>query len=113
LQQGQSQIWAAPILFSTAECYNPAKGGEFFDYLAFKLLVVQKIGAQATYDPSKISLLDVNQVQGFYEQVGRNTEYIIHPEEILADNFSFMMIGKPNLPSPEIQQKLAAILRQH
>jgi len=110
LQQGQSQIWAIPILFSTSDRYDPAKGGEFFAYLAFRLLVVQKTGAQATYDPSKITLLDVNQVQGFYEQVGRNTEYIIHPEEILADNFSFMMIGKPNLPSPQIQQKLAATL---
>lgn len=113
LQQGESQIWAVPILFSTADRYDPAKGGEFFAYLAFKLLVVQKTGTQATFEPSKIILLDVNQVQGFYEQVGRNTEYIIHPEEILADNFSFMVVAKPDLPSPEIQQKLAAILRQH
>jgi len=67
---------------------------------------------RATYDPSKIALLDVSKVQGFYEQVGSNTDYIIHPEEILADNFKFLLVGMTNLPSPEIQQNLAAALRQ-
>jgi hypothetical protein len=112
LQSGQSSVWGVPILFSNADRYDPAAGGEFFQYLEFKFLVVEKPDAGATYDPSKIALLDVNQVQGFYEQVGRNTEYIIHPEEILADNFKFLLVGRTNLPSPEIQRNLAAALRQ-
>lgn len=110
IESGQKSIWAVPILFSKSEHYNPAAGGEFFDYLDFKFLVVQKSDSHATYDPSKITLLDVNQLQGFYEQIGRNTDYILHPEEILADNFEYLLIGKPNLPSPDVQRRLVAAL---
>lgn len=108
----RAAVWVVPILFSKTDRYDPNRGGEFFDYLEFKFLVVQKSDSHATYDPSKLILLDANQLQGFYEQVGRNTEYIVHPEEILADNFEFLLIGKPNLPSPEIQRNLVAALHQ-
>jgi hypothetical protein len=43
-------------------------------------------------------------------RIGRNTEYIIHPEEILADNFVLLVNGA-KAPSPEILQKLDAVLR--
>ena len=29
-------------------------------------------------------------VQNFYDQISRNSLYIIHPNEILADNFSIL-----------------------
>lgn len=111
VESGQTSIWVVPILFSKSEHYNPATGGEFFEYLDFKFLAVQKPDSHATYDPSRVTLLDVSQIQGFFEQVGRNTDYIIHPEEILADNFKFLLIGKPNLPSPDVQRRLVAALR--
>lgn len=112
VESGQTPIWAVPILFSKSEHYNPAADGEFFDYLEFKFLVVQVSDSHVTYNPSKITLLDVNQLGGFYEQIGRNTDYIIHPEEILADNFEYLLTGKPNLPSPDTQRKLAAALHR-
>ena len=111
VESGRTPIWAVPILFSKSDHYNPANGGEFFDYLVFEFLVVDNSGSHATYDPSKVTLLDVGKIQGFYEQVGRNTDYIIHPEEILADNFEYLLSGKPNLPSPDVQRRLAAALR--
>ena len=43
--------------------------------------------------------------------IGKNTEYIINPEEILADNFAYLVTQKKNLPNPEIIQKIAAILK--
>jgi hypothetical protein len=113
VELGRTSIWAVPILFSKSDHYNPANGGEFFDYLDFQFLVVEKSGSDATYDPSNVTLLDVGQIQGFYEQIGRNTGYIIHPEEILADNFEYLLIGRPNLPSPDVQRRLAAALRSH
>jgi hypothetical protein len=113
VESGGMPIWAVPILFSKSDHYNPASGGEFFDYLKFQFLVVEKSGPDATYDPSKVTLLDVRQMQGFFEQIGRNTDYIIHPEEILADNFEYLLIGKPNLASPDVQLKLATALRSH
>lgn len=116
VQTSQGAVWAVPILFSRTSRYDAAKGGPFFDYLEFKLLVVQRTGssatARATYDVAHPVLLDVNQVSGFYEQVGRNTDYIIHPEEILADNFKLLLLGRTNVPSPQILRKMAAILSQ-
>lgn len=113
VESGRTSIWLVPILFSKSDHYNPATGGEFFDYLDFEFLVVEESGSHATYDPSKVTLLNVGQIQGFYEQVGRNTGYIIHPEEILADNFEYLLIGKPNLPSPDVQRRLTAALQSH
>jgi hypothetical protein len=116
VQRDGSAIWAVPILFSLSPRYDTAQGGPFFRYLEFKLLVVQREGssptARATYDVAHPALLDLDQVSGFYRQVGRNTDYIIHPEEILADNFKLLLLGKANVPSPDVLRRLSAVLSQ-
>ena len=68
--------------------------------------------ARATYDVAHPTLLDLDQVSGFYEQVGRNTDYIIHPEEILADNFKLLLVGKADVSSPDVLRRLRAVLGQ-
>ena len=55
--------------------------------------------------------------QGLYEQIGRNTVYLIHPEEILADNFAQLYVATlrsppPSVASPAILAKMRAILFQ-
>ena len=47
---------------------------------------------------------------GFFEQVGRTTGYLIHPEEILADNFELLVAADRRPPSPEIVRRLGEIL---
>ena len=47
---------------------------------------------------------------GFYDKIGLNTKYIIHPEEILADNFVILVQGKTDIPSPEIIESMRNIL---
>ncbi len=49
-------------------------------------------------------------ISGFYEQVGRNTGYIIHPEEILADNFALLVLAQKNVRSPQILDDMRTIL---
>lgn len=39
------------------------------------------------------------------------TDYIIHPEEILAENFVHMVMREANLPSPEIVHAIETSLR--
>lgn len=41
-------------------------------------------------------------VSGYLEQVGENTEVENQPEEILAENFALLVIGKEDVPSPKI-----------
>ena len=57
------------------------------------------------------------QLQGLFEQIGRNTQYLAHPEEILADNFFQLFVSTLRSPpgevqSPEILERLRAILFQ-
>ncbi len=115
LQVAGQDHWAIPILFSNTETYDVRKGGEFFNYLEFKLLLVERAddsdAVTPLYDGEQPKLIDVPQASGFHEQIGKNTRYIIHPEEILADNFAFLVLGKPNLPSPEIVERLEKILK--
>jgi hypothetical protein len=97
---------AVPVLFADSAKYDTARGGEFFNYLRFKLLLAG--GAKAI----RRQLVDLSEVTGFFEQVGKNTGYIIHPEEILADNFALMVMQKPKLPTPEVIERIRAALGQ-
>ena len=110
---GEEQ-WIIPILFSREEKYDPDKGGEFFRYLQFKLVVVERaeegMGVEVVREGGKAKLVDAGEVTGFLEQVGQNTTYLIHPEEILADNFVLLVTGKRDVPSPGVVVQLGRIL---
>ncbi len=49
---------------------------------------------------------------GFFEQVGRNTDYIIPPDEILAVNFVYRVEGQPNLPTPRMVEAMGKVVRE-
>lgn len=104
-------LWVVPILFSTTEKDDLERGGEFLKHLQVKFLVVTK--NQITYDVSNPKLLDINQLSGFFEQVGKNTEYVIHPEEILADNFVFLILEEKNVSSPNILKKMRKVFLEN
>jgi hypothetical protein len=76
--------------------------------IQFKLLAIDA-NCQAVMKGDTLALYDVAEVTGFFDKTGKNTEYIIHPEEILADNFS-LLLGEADVPNPEITTGLAKIL---
>jgi hypothetical protein len=43
--------------------------------------------------------------------VGRNTGYILHPDEILAENFLHMINRTTNLATPRIVEEMANVFR--
>jgi len=43
-------------------------------------------------------------------KVGRNTGYLIHAEEMLADNFALLVTRAANVPSPEVLARIRAAL---
>lgn len=108
--------WAIPVLYSRTPEYDEKQGGEFFDYLQFEFLILETSNAAdpstATYDDEHIRLVAPDDVAGFYEQVGRNTDYIIHPEEILADNFALLVMGVEKVPTPNVLRDIKEILDQ-
>ena len=107
-------IWAVPILLSRTQKYDTSRGGEFFDYLQLALILVEKPGNSDTprvlSGPQGPRLVGLSQVSGFFEQVGKNTQYIIHPEEILADNFALLVLGNREVASPEVLDKMSGTL---
>lgn len=108
LRAAGEDVTAIPVLIAASDKYDVNRGGEFFQYLQLKFLVRPR-GATRPAD----RLLDLEQLEGFFEQVGRNTNYIIHPEEILADNFALLVLGESNVASPEVLQRMRNILVQH
>jgi hypothetical protein len=108
--------WAIPVLYSVTPEYDENRGGEFFDYLKFEFLLLEAGNsadpATARYDEQHLQLVGPDDVTGFYEQVGRNTDYIIHPEEILADNFALLILGVEKVPSPKVIGDIREILER-
>lgn len=105
LQSAGEEVLALPFLYSRSEKYDPERGGDFFQYLQFVFLRMN--AKEASGEPV---FMRPNEVSGFHEQIGKNTNYIIHPEEILADNFRFLILEKKDVKSPEVLEKLSAAL---
>ncbi len=116
VQVAGADVWAVPIIFSRIDRYDVQQGRDFFSYMQSQLLLIDRAdnspNAKPLYTGSQPRLVDFSEVRGFYEQIGRNTEYIIHPEEILADNFAMLVMGDPDVPSPEVLKKLQDVLMQ-
>jgi len=114
LQIDGHESLAVPVLLSSVETYDLKRGGEFFAYLQFQFLVVEKdrgsANLRAVAEGSSPKLVGMEVVSGFMEQVGKNTEYIIHPEEILADNFALLVLDTHAVASPEILRKMREVL---
>lgn len=91
-----------PILYSRTPVYDVARGGEFFDYL--------QLGFLAVPTPPNPRVIGLRELSGFVEQIGQNTQYVIHPEEILADNFSLLATGDTAVRSPEVLERIRRTL---
>ncbi|HUF22061.1 MAG TPA: hypothetical protein VMP00_15070 [Burkholderiales bacterium] len=106
----------APVLLSRSPVYDAAFGIELDDYWTMRLLALERDERTGTKKPlladGEPRLFRVREVSGFFERIGRNTRYIIHPEEIMADNFSLLLFGG-EIRNPEIVEGLRALLSGH
>jgi len=105
------KVKVAPILYARTEKYDEKQGGAFFRYLVFRLLAldVEDLAKAKRDADGKLTLLKPEEAKGFQEKIGRNTRYVIHPEETMADNFVFLVLGKKDLPNPEIVQAMKKV----
>ncbi|MCB0646200.1 MAG: hypothetical protein KDC49_06035 [Saprospiraceae bacterium] len=69
-----------PIIHSKYKAYNPMLK-EFFEYLSFDFFPIDEQGRVGNV-PAKLGSME-----GLYDKIKDNTQYIIHPDEIMADNF--------------------------
>jgi hypothetical protein len=90
-------IQAVPIIYANNNGYTKEKSS-FFSYLEFNLFKITPLSNDKwkveTQPDGLSSTLQIPQIPDFYRQIKDNTTYIIHPDEVLADNFSFIMLDK-------------------
>jgi hypothetical protein len=90
----RASVTVAPLLFS-ASTFDPSSKRSMFGYMKFQLMEVRSNdgkGWKPTIVDDKPVLHDAA-IPDFHRQIGANTRYIIHPEEILADNFASLVAG--------------------
>jgi len=105
-----------PVLYSRVANYDAAAGRPFFATMEFRLMAVETPdGRPAVPLPAadgRPLLRSPQEVGGFFEQTGRNTGYLIHPEEIVADNVALLLGaagGKPPA-SPDVLERIERLL---
>lgn len=107
-------VTAAPILYANVERYESKLGGPFFRFLEFRLMVVEQRGGDwrpAADAEGKPILVNARENASYLRQIGRNTDYIIHPDEILADNFVHLVEGRSDLKTPRIVDEMKKLLK--
>jgi hypothetical protein len=115
LQVGDKECLGVPILYSRTEKYDEEQGGDFLNYIQLQFVEVERAENGATvkvvYEGKKAKFVHPRMASGLFEKVGRNTDYIIHPEEILADNFALLVLQEQDVPSPAILKNLELVLK--
>lgn len=100
LQTDSSVISAIPVLTAAQTEYTDEKP-DFFSYLKFDLFQVVRGrgGIQVISNDDGTTTLDLKTLPDFFRKIGDNTKYIIHPDEILADNFMFLALSQSDKKS--------------
>lgn len=105
--------YVTPILVAAPAEYTPSKPN-FTDYFDLRFVRVTRTAAGVCTTNSADAPADYVTPQvamaAMFVGAGANTGYVLHPEETLADNFAQMMTGKPDIPNPEVQARLAGWL---
>ncbi|HLU48866.1 MAG TPA: hypothetical protein VK116_12310, partial [Planctomycetota bacterium] len=116
-------VHAAPILLHRST--DDSKGAPFFRQLSLEFVAVEQASertAPRTDEEAAVEsalplfrpklrdgepwLIPLRENASFWRSIGRNTSYIIHPEEVAADNFAHLVLSAKDLRSPEILERL-------
>ncbi|MEO1628115.1 MAG: hypothetical protein AAFV25_23400, partial [Bacteroidota bacterium] len=116
--QSERTFFAIPIINANEFSYHSNKLN-FFDYLQFHLFEItppsDQLRTVKTHSDGS-STVDAQAIKDFHHQIKDNTDYIIHPDEILADNFLYVVRSENNPAyaqrfSPAGQQLLKELRR--
>ncbi|MCB0705306.1 MAG: hypothetical protein KDC34_08355 [Saprospiraceae bacterium] len=106
---------AVPLIYANEASYVQSKN-TFFAYLEFSLHLAtkQNDGSYLVGKP-----LGPNSIPALFEKITSNTQYIIHPDEIMADNFMFLTYPWEEGQAPQfdeagqkLQQMTKAVLTE-
>ncbi len=106
-------VEALPFIRLPSENIDPRQG--FKTQIQVAWLLADRKGTDCRVREGAEASVDPNELEGLFEQIGRNTQYLFHAEEVLADNFvelfAASLRSRPRkAPSPEILEKIRKIL---
>jgi len=111
LKNGEKTINVIPMI--TVPNFYFGRSRPFFSFLRLEFIEIENINGQYKYKRSASGepvVYNQNQLADLLNKVGNNTSYLIHPEEILADNFSLMVLEKQNVNSQWVIDKMKPLL---
>jgi len=84
-----------PIILSSKSSKSDHISG-FMNYIKFDLYGLEEVGKEymVQCNDEGMSNLEAGYMQPFFQKIKENTQYIIHPDEIIADNFMMLLIGE-------------------
>lgn len=103
---------AIPIIMSNKSKYVTSSP-TFFSYLQFEVFEMvegENNTATLVHGDNLSTTLTDGMIPGFFEQIKDNTQYIIHPDEIAADNFIYAVNEKDVLNNRQFSQEGAQLV---
>jgi hypothetical protein len=113
--KGLPSLRAQIVIHARYPAFLPRRP-QFFNYLKTSLFAMEETDQGWTVGPLD-QPLSKPYWEAFNAQIGDNTDYIIHPDEIMADNFVYTLMpaAKPN-PSAagkQLLQQIREVLAQY
>jgi hypothetical protein len=105
---------AIPLITSKYKGFR-ADWPAFFDYLNFDLYEVEDDGAGnlvVKLNENGGTTLQLDFSPSFFTKIRDNTQYIIHPEEIMADNFMLAVLAYSNKDYSKFSSKGKTLIEQ-
>ncbi|CAF1177156.1 unnamed protein product [Rotaria sordida] len=110
LEDENGKTYKCTPILQASRAFNPNFSTNLFDYLVATTLILD----DTTFEPLEpLQYLSYAEASTFFDQIGNNTTYIIHPEEILADNFVLWIMNKDQsttLESPTVILRMNDII---
>jgi len=110
--QGRSVV-VMPVLLAASESER-TPGQSLLNLMAPRLLEVQPgengRPTTAVLNNGEPIAHDIEATPEFLERLGGNTDYTLHPDETIADNFMFLVAGR-TAKNPELLKRIEAVLR--
>ena len=105
LRRGGEPAEVLPFVHFASDKVDPRAG--FAGQVRTSWLPVERVGNGCKARDERLSLAEL---EGLAEQAGSNTRYVIHPEEILADNFALLFREPAKIASPQVLERIRRIL---
>lgn len=108
-------IKAISVIHTNTPNYSETKPA-FFSYIQFDLFQIEpkddgyKVNISEEIGPMVTPDIPDLYYPSFFEQIYDNTQYIIHPDEIMADNFMFATFAKNGVDTFEFSEKGAQLI---